>query len=65
MVLVTLEADGHVVRVVRDRIDLGRRLARAGYRRPRRPAERRRPAQRSRPAERSRPGNRTAPTGRP
>ena len=29
VVLGTVEADGHVVRVVRDRIDLGRRLARA------------------------------------
>jgi hypothetical protein len=29
VVLGTLEADGHTVRVVRDRIDLGRRLARA------------------------------------
>jgi hypothetical protein len=30
VVLGTEEAGGHVVRVVRDRIDLGRRLARAG-----------------------------------
>jgi uncharacterized protein (DUF58 family) len=29
VVLGTVEADGHVIRVVRDRIDLGRRLARA------------------------------------
>jgi len=29
VVLGTVEADGHVVRVVRDQIDLGRRLARA------------------------------------
>ncbi len=29
VILGTLEADGHVIRMVRDRVDLGRRLARA------------------------------------
>ena len=57
VVLGTTEADGRVVQAVRDRIDLGRRLARAvAHRRRRRPgaAVRRTalpPARRGRPGE--------------